>query len=118
MRISDWSSDVGSSDLLLHRARPERDADVVDPPEGVQVEVELAAEPAEPADIDDASQLGRGLQVLVGDIARDLVDDQFDPLPVRRRQHRVAPAGIARSEQPRVGQECARTCTTRGAWYY
>src|SRR3546814_16011802 len=100
MRISDWSSDVGSSDLLLHRARPERDADVVDPPEGVQVEVELAAEPAEPADIDDASQHGRGLQVLVGDLARDLVDDQF------------------RSEERRVGQECVSTVRSRWLPYH
>ena len=48
---------------LLDRARAERDADVVDALHGVQVEVELALEAAEPADVDDAAEHGRRLQV-------------------------------------------------------
>src|ERR1700722_939971 len=54
------------ADFLL-AAGAEGDADVVDALRGVHVEVERAAHAAEPADIDDAAEHLRGLEVLVGD---------------------------------------------------
>jgi hypothetical protein len=50
----------------------------VDAARGMQVEIELGARTAEAADIDDAAlDLGRG-EILVGDLAGHLVDDEVD----------------------------------------
>src|SRR5262245_17771251 len=63
---------------LLDGPGAEGDADVVDAAGRMQIEVEVGVRAAEPADIDDAAlDLGRG-QVLVGDLAGHLVDDQVD----------------------------------------
>ncbi len=79
---------------FLDRAGAEGDADIVDAARGVEVEVEIAMGAAEPADIDDAAlDLGR-LEVLVGDRARDLVDDEVDAFAIGGLKHLVDPAGI------------------------
>src|SRR5882757_127346 len=79
---------------FLDGAGAEGDADIGDAARGMQVEIEFGAAAAEPADIDDAAlDLGGG-EVLVGDLARDLVDDQVDAFAVRRLQHLVDPAGV------------------------
>ena len=63
---------------LLDRAGAEGDADLIDAARRMQVEVEVGMRAAEPADIDDAAlDLGR-LQILAGDLAGDLIDDQVD----------------------------------------
>ena len=63
----------------------------------MEIEVELAAGAAEPADIDDAALDSRGRQVLVGELAGDLVyHDQVDAFAVRCFQDLVDPAGIGR----------------------
>jgi hypothetical protein len=67
---------------FLDRAGAEGDADIVDAARGMQVEVEIAMGAAEPADIDDAALDLGGLEILVGDGARDLIDDQIDAFAV------------------------------------
>src|SRR3546814_2043197 len=90
MRISDWSSDVCSSDLRLcdaehRRARPRRDALFELPRLGV-----LFADP------------------------RDVADGGDEP-PQRTGQHaRDDP----RSEERRVGKECVSTCRSRWSPYH
>src|SRR3546814_5012112 len=106
MRISDWSSDVCSSDLHILDARPDRGAvaivaqaiDGIAHDErrfgGVEDDDRLAA--GRPADIDD--RLARRFGELVDIGAR-------------------AGSG-ARSEERRVGQECVSTCRSRWSPYH
>src|SRR3546814_3544201 len=84
MRISDWSSDVCSSDLAVRRTRSEQ---VVDPARGEQ-----------PAVADDRGRVA------------DLLDLGQD---VRAEQHGHAGLA-ERSEERRVGKEGVRTCRSRG----
>ena len=61
----------------------------------MQVEIEIGMGAAEPADIDDAALDFGGGEILVGDLARDLIDDQVDAFAAGRFQHLIDPAGIA-----------------------
>src|SRR3546814_1639905 len=88
MRISDWSSDVCSSDLL----------EVSNPSSG-----ELLAMYSRPhfalSGLDQAlADVGRRLGVLL--------DDYLDPDP------------FPRSEERRVGKECVSTCRSRWSPYH
>src|SRR3546814_18080268 len=111
MRISDWSSDVCSSDLLRHVKLEQAVA-------GLQGHLpELAHVPGAH---DQPARIG---------IAPDLVDQPahlIDLLPVRARPappllavHRAQLAiGIGpRSEERRVGKECVSTCRSRWSPY-
>src|SRR3546814_13570372 len=92
MRISDWSSDVCSSDLL----RP------------LQV--------GEDADVDAEfvrfapNLLGAALLVL-GSAVREVQAHDIDARGEHAAQHR-------RSEERRVGTECVSTCRSRGSQYH
>src|SRR3546814_19829512 len=92
MRISDWSSDVCSSDLL-----------------GV---VWTGAGKA-------GRLIGRGVGALFGRLRKrgpsedgDGDEDDFDP----KSTYEVGIAGTS-SEERRVGKECASTCRCRGTTY-
>src|SRR5215813_9481543 len=74
---------------LLDAAGAEGDADIIDAARGMQVEIELGAGAAEPADIDDAALDLRRREILVCDLARDLVDDEVDAFAVGRLQDLV-----------------------------
>src|SRR3546814_15087618 len=91
MRISDWSSDVCSSDLRFRLG----DGDPSDL-------VELVRQPAtDPAAVEAACELfeAAGLQVAVcGDFAGRILD--------------------RRSEERRVGKECVSTCRSRWSPYH
>ena len=76
---------------LVHRAGAEGHADIGDPLQRVQVEVEIAGEAAEAAHIDDAPAHRRRLHGLVGETARDLVDYEI---------HARAAGGLARLLHP------------------
>src|SRR3546814_9838020 len=112
MRISDWSSDVCSSDL-------QRGGDDADPGD------ELAD--AGPRLVGDAVEVARR--------ARELVEHRraVDEVARREDQRRVArpeedapaailgpPRGLAhrRSEERRVGKECVSTCRSRWSPYH
>src|SRR3546814_16389178 len=94
MRISDWSSDVCSSDLLDNQASTRPDPRVV---EAMAPWLDVAANPhaTEPA-------TGRAAAAAV-EQARERVAN----LP------RCEPAGITRSEERRVGKEGVSTCRSR-----
>ena len=73
--LADLVEDVAN---FLDGAGAEGDADILDAARGMQVEIELGPRAAQAADIDDAAlDLGRG-EILVGDLAGHLVDDEVD----------------------------------------
>src|SRR3546814_15644580 len=93
MRISDWSSDVCSSDLDHHDVRIEHLLDA---------HAFLGAE-------EHGRAVGGRLEgdALLGDLA-----------PVCQREHlQAARLGEDRSEEPRVGQECVSPCRSRWSPY-
>src|SRR3546814_16955738 len=97
MRISDWSSDVGSSDLSFS-------AFIVGSPSlwwnGFAILEEL------PAFRDRLAALSRQPRVFVDVGARE------QELPTS------VPEGIGRSEERRAGQECVSTCRSRWTPYH
>src|SRR3546814_5659531 len=102
MRISDWSSDVCSSDLL-----------------GAGVDL-LAA-------LDPLGFLARHIAFVEGDLAvRRHVDIDAPALALRSSDELVAREifarrddhDIARSEERRVGKECVSTCRSRWSPYH
>src|SRR3546814_19524568 len=95
MRISDWSSDVCSSDLA-----------------GVRAHVH-APEPAQPADAGDrVLRLGERVQPVRGVGVLEL--------HVGHLEHRAGAAAVLghRSEERRVGKECVSTCRSRWSPYH
>src|SRR3546814_13395467 len=97
MRISDWSSDVCSSDLLAQH---------------------LLAESA--ADLGEARVV---LQQLAADIQRQVfgIDDAAQEAQVGRQQLRAVlrdEDSLHRSEERRVGKECVSTCRSRWSPYH
>src|SRR3546814_1991406 len=89
MRISDWSSDVCSSDLL---------ARVGEVPDRVLARPDLADQ----------------RRVAVDDLARP----RLDLLEVFGRERLVAGEVVIRSEERRVGKECVSTCRSRWSPYH
>src|SRR3546814_15756093 len=92
MRISDWSSDVCSSDLVRGRFDPYAVGLVM---LGDQEEVRM-----------DNFRRGR-FQYLREIDSRWAVDDEHGVRPV-----------LARSEERRVGKECVSTCSSRWSPYH
>src|SRR3546814_12127567 len=99
MRISDWSSDVCSSDLSLH------------------VESALAMLSREVRQ--SLHQLGQAREPIAARVEAGPVGD---PLPYFRKTGEavlVARAGFpGRSEERRVGKECVSTCRFRWSPYH
>src|SRR3546814_10620688 len=110
MRISDWSSDVCSSDLVLQRfgdaggGREERRVDA-----GVERLSHRAAVRPHPAHHGE----GRAEEILDG----GALAQEFR---VEAESQAVAdlPAAGARSEERRVGKECVSTCRSRWSPYH
>src|SRR3546814_12370901 len=116
MRISDWSSDVCSSDLVeaFTHAQVARRAQVI----------AARSQRAVPG-------IGPGLQVLPGVLAggQQVIGQIFrnadlgvalgDDSGAARRvgEHHRTLAGAARSEERRVGKECVSTCRSRWSPY-
>src|SRR3546814_18195187 len=98
MRISDWSSDVCSSDLCCDVCPT--GASLFGPVALLQVEAErrLATEP------------GTTLRFARGDIRDDRPDHEA------ATAHYAKPV-YGRSEERRVGNECVRPCRSRGSPY-
>src|SRR3546814_12474016 len=97
MRISDWSSDVCSSDLEIVRRHPE----------GIALSDIVAAL--------DAGTPQRTLQYRL----RQLVDAGRIVQQGQRRWTRYLPLGVEdRSEERRVGKECVSTCRSRWSPYH
>src|SRR3546814_14042549 len=94
MRISDWSSDVCSSDLVL-RAQKDLGIDV---PDGV---------------IEDYQRVVDGGEESV-DLASIAARERVTRHDVKAR---LAEFCALRSEERRVGKECVSTCRSRGSPY-
>src|SRR3546814_14236740 len=101
MRISDWSSDVCSSDLRLGDRRL---VGVAEPGEQLRLRRRLHGEIGERGDADRRGHRARGQRAL----HRRLADE------LRQRSQAAAQAG-GRSEERRVGKECGSTCRYRWA---
>src|SRR3546814_8664082 len=101
MRISDWSSDVCSSDLYVN-ARSELAGEF-------RHGVEQVRDEADVGDLED-----RGVLVLVdGDDGLGVLH----PGEVLDRA-RDADRNVDRSEERRVGKECVSTCRSRWSLYH
>src|SRR3546814_16658540 len=104
MRISDWSSDVCSSDLVDPKAfadRPGRRGAC-----GAAIIEHQAFE-------DDLEGIGAALGApLREDPIADLAIPKLDRL-IFVATHTFAPDRLARSEERRVGKECVSTCRSR-----
>src|SRR3546814_11014028 len=112
MRISDWSSDVCSSDLVVHflARRREFGADAVDHlaviaairAEGVEIDPAIADLAVKQAGIARANAEAPGGTIFPIDIAGESLGD----------------AALDRSEERRVGKECVSTCRSRWSPYH
>src|SRR3546814_8932590 len=93
MRISDWSSDVCSSDLIGHHMAPdEGEGDVFEFSPG-----------------GGAGHIG-GLEIAGRDRGKGRVEQHHG-------EGGAAPGVEDRSEERRVGKECVRKCRSRGSPY-
>src|SRR3546814_11346638 len=115
MRISDWSSDVCSSDLLIGQSAESLTGQLLDDvaPElarlltGEEREgiVQLSRKDAEPATLAaKAVAQGDGFVLSFEDITQQLLDQR------RAAWSDVARRIAHRSEERSEGQECVRTC--------
>src|SRR3546814_15534800 len=114
MRISDWSSDVCSSDLQAVERWEGRRHLVT---EGVEGAVGHRLQPRIGQDVE--AEAGKAVGRLVVEEARgdELaigVDDGFEIQP----RHQRADAVEQRSEERRVGKECVSTCRSRWSPYH
>src|SRR3546814_16580049 len=115
MRISDWSSDVCSSDLLADlRFRPlvdfEHDIDAV-LVERDHLGLDRRGEAALPlVELDNARDVGADFRSRV-DLARRHLDLGTDLVLLK------ALVAFQRSEERRVGKECVSTCRSRWSRY-
>src|SRR3546814_13335219 len=104
MRISDWSSDVCSSDLVLSQdeaAQARR--------EGLEAAEHAVGElPARGVGPAPLQMIGRVLHDDGHDVARVLH---------QRRVGETRDDDLERSEERRAGTECVRTCRSRGSQY-
>src|SRR3546814_16129991 len=105
MRISDWSSDVCSSDLLDHR-------DIG--PQRAEEARELDADRAGADDQQALRQRVRHHRLLVGP---DQLAVRLHALQ-RARPRAGREADVLRSEERRVGRECVSTCRSWWSPYY
>src|SRR3546814_15755267 len=100
MRISDWSSDVCSSDLLRLRLRPDR----VDVDErGQRIVLDYKTGVRKPAPWTGGRPEDPQLLMYA------LIEPQVSAVAFARLS--------ARSEERRVGKECVRTCRSRWSPY-
>src|SRR3546814_15567249 len=108
MRISDWSSDVCSSDLpLLSTFWISKPRNVVARlvPDPIRQRYEIKIETLSQEQI--TRQLDRGT-----------VQDGFLVHEVEGETHRTSMKSVRRSEERRVGKECVSTCRFRWSPYH
>src|SRR3546814_15548922 len=99
MRISDWSSDVCSSDLAIVEARL------------MVADVPFAR--GDPGPLGERARL-----FVIAGIVGDDGDALFLQLQRNRFPDAAAAAGDDRSEERRVGKECVSTCRSRWSPYH
>src|SRR3546814_19716804 len=92
MRISDWSSDVCSSDLLFER-------------------LDLIAHR-------DAADQQRHRELVIAAVFLEILGDLRGKLTRRLEDQAARHPRAARSEERRVGNECVSTCRSRWSPYH
>src|SRR3546814_15909069 len=97
MRISDWSSDVCSSDLAADQPLGQLLADPLQ-----------ALQPGFVAGRLAAAEAARQMNLVTG------MPQRLD----EHARHLAVPGGIGRSEERRVGKECVSTCRSRWSPYH
>src|SRR3546814_12018942 len=102
MRISDWSSDVCSSDLIAHPFPFPYEADLVP-----SLEVRRAPQ----------LHAAVGLVIAITVERPDEIVEAVAAERHRRVAHRLAGHQRLRSEERRVGNECVSTCRSRWSPY-
>src|SRR3546814_15598305 len=105
MRISDWSSDVCSSDLQPHQRIAKVDLDLV----GADGRIGVADAARPETAFVEAKEADH--VVLVDAVARDA--DAANQLRATIDGHGAGEGLDARSEERRVGQACVSTCRCR-----
>src|SRR3546814_11824138 len=124
MRISDWSSDVCSSDLgtaepLSLTESLVRQRAAVGPCRaflGVNSSTTLQAEHADYLSLLSYCGLGRNQPLLEAGML-DVVPCHYSQLP-SMLDNGVLPCDVMRSEERRVGKECVSTCRSRWSPYH
>src|SRR3546814_15595564 len=135
MRISDWSSDVCSSDLDLAQFLPHHEFDRTIArlscagqhlqAVGKQIVIQgwrLVLADQQPVDVDDESAprsqvlpaLKQGLSCQVTGVDLKALKT-LPPRPFTQGELVKAMKSVASSEERRVGKECVRTCRSRGS---
>src|SRR3546814_5121652 len=108
MRISDWSSDVCSSDLIdLVETHALDNAGIVGSKEGIDLHARALAHLGQ-------ERVPLGLQILRG-LGGDNAEIQFLGFG---RLGCATQGQTSRSEERRVGKECVSTCRSRCAPYH
>src|SRR3546814_12881776 len=103
MRISDWSSDVCSSDLPFHKHKTAT----------CRARIAGANPPAQRSRRFSPHGLGEGGEILLCACPElHLLHQLLKPKAISRR------TTAARSEERRVGKECVSTCRSRWAPYH
>src|SRR3546814_15542915 len=110
MRISDWSSDVCSSELQRHRIGP-----VARPPHrlvGIGTDRAAQVERQDPPGLPPArAALGQALH------PRALGQASPADLAQHRKMNEDIALAVVRSEERRAGKECVSTCRSRWSPY-
>src|SRR3546814_15041606 len=103
MRISDWSSDVCSSDLVAHQARQTRDADGPDDGQSVVAVLHVSYYVSNEVSVFQIAkrETQRWLAIVIMPLCR-----------FRNYLHRI------RSEERRDGKECVSSCRSRWSPYH
>src|SRR3546814_14592941 len=127
MRISDWSSDVCSSDLTLLNAFAGRDVAIVSPIAGTtrdRIETPVAINGVPFLFIDTAGLREKGGDEIEGigiDLAQRAMEDSDLVLwlgePSQGPHNLAAKVVRIRSEERSVGKECVSTCRSRWSPY-
>src|SRR3546814_17420988 len=105
MRISDWSSDVCSSDLFLQDRHPHEGGDPVtldadDRAQATSMDSRLRGN-------DEEARFAVAVAPLDDGFALDAEAAGGIPFAILTERH------LFRSDERRVGKECVRTCTSR-----
>src|SRR3546814_20649348 len=104
MRISDWSSDVCSSDLAVTAEQPEEIAALL-----ASMDDHLAHTPWRVVHTDPFTPEAFSARLALDGYAEQPAVIQM----VLSRQLQAVPGSDIRSEERRVGKECVRTCRSR-----
>src|SRR3546814_12012746 len=109
MRISDWSSDVCSSDLLLNGRRMAYG--------GRAQSVDISAIPVEAVErieiVPDGASAIYGSDAVAG-VGNVIIQRDFEGVPIGTRFGTASSGGFTtRSEERRVGKECVSRCRSR-----